>query len=266
MKTILACVSALVCAAAPLPSCAAWLLNQVSSRVVNGEPADVDGETLSAHAGLTVPADPVPVLVAALGPQMLKLAAERTAGTITWMTGPKTLGEHTVPTINGAADAAGVPTPRVVGALPVAVTDDPDSARAKAAKVFQVYGFLPSYRAMLDREGVEGPGDVCIVGSAAEVEAGIGRMRDAGFPVEWGPGRHGAGDNVFCYFAGPEEFPIEYTGEVLQVDDSYQFHGPEYWKWPPGRLDQWGITPPHTARWKRIQDMYLFAPEQWRIL
>jgi catechol 2,3-dioxygenase len=97
------------------------------------------------------------------------------------------------------------------------------------------------------------------------VMRGAGRMRDAGFPVEWGPGRHGAGDNVFCYFAGPEEFPIEYTGEVLQIDDSYQFHGPEYWKWPPGRLDQWGITPPHTARWKRIQDMYLFAPGQWRI-
>jgi catechol 2,3-dioxygenase len=97
------------------------------------------------------------------------------------------------------------------------------------------------------------------------VMRGAGRMRDAGFPVEWGPGRHGAGDNVFCYFAGPEEFPIEYTGEVLQVDDSYQFHGPEYWKWPPGRLDQWGITPPHTARWKRIQDMYRFAPGQWRL-
>ena len=94
---------------------------------------------------------------------------------------------------------------------------------------------------------------------------GAGRMRDSGFPIEWGPGRHGAGNNVFCYFAGPEEFPIEYTGEVQQVDDSYQFHGPDYWKWPPGRLDQWGVTPPHTQRWKRIQDMYLFADGQWRL-
>jgi catechol 2,3-dioxygenase len=97
------------------------------------------------------------------------------------------------------------------------------------------------------------------------VMRGGGRMRDAGFPIEWGPGRHGAGNNVFCYFAGPEEFPIEYTGEVQQVDDSYQFHGPDYWKWPPGRLDQWGITPPHTARWKRVQDMYLFAKGQFRL-
>jgi catechol 2,3-dioxygenase-like lactoylglutathione lyase family enzyme/predicted enzyme related to lactoylglutathione lyase len=94
---------------------------------------------------------------------------------------------------------------------------------------------------------------------------GAGRMRDAGYPIEWGIGRHGAGNNVFAYFAGPEEFPIEYTGDVAQIDDTYEFHGPEYWKWPPGRLDQWGVTPPHTARWKRIQDMYLFAPDAWRL-
>ena len=94
---------------------------------------------------------------------------------------------------------------------------------------------------------------------------GAGRMRDAGYPIEWGVGRHGAGNNVFAYFAGPEEFPIEYTAEVMQIDDSYEFHGPEYWKWPPGRLDQWGVTPPHTQRWKRIQDMYLFADGQWKI-
>ena len=91
------------------------------------------------------------------------------------------------------------------------------------------------------------------------VMRGAGRMRDAGYPIEWGPGRHGAGDNVFAYFAGPEEIPLEYTSDVLQVDDSYVPHGPEYWKWPPGRMDQWGITAPHTQRWKRIQDMLAFG-------
>jgi catechol-2,3-dioxygenase len=100
---------------------------------------------------------------------------------------------------------------------------------------------------------------------AESVMRGAGRMRDAGYPLEWGVGRHGAGNNVFGYFAGPEEFPIEYTAEVMQIDDAYEFHGPEYWKWPPGRLDQWGVTPPHTLRWKRIQDMYPFAPGQWKI-
>jgi catechol 2,3-dioxygenase-like lactoylglutathione lyase family enzyme/predicted enzyme related to lactoylglutathione lyase len=100
---------------------------------------------------------------------------------------------------------------------------------------------------------------------AESVMRGAGRMRDNGYPIEWGVGRHGAGNNVFAYFAGPEEFPIEYTAEVMQIDDSYEFHGPDHWKWPPGRLDQWGVTPPHTQRWKRIQDMYLFAPGQYRL-
>ncbi len=146
-----------------------------------GEAADFEGETVTAKLGLSVPGSmPVPVLVAALGPKMLRLAAERTAGTVTWMTGPKTLAEHTVPTITKAAEAAGTGEMRVVGALPVAVTDDPAGVRAKAAQVFQVYGMLPSYRAMLDREGAAGPEDVALIGSAAEVRAGIERMRDAG--------------------------------------------------------------------------------------
>jgi catechol 2,3-dioxygenase-like lactoylglutathione lyase family enzyme len=84
-------------------------------------------------------------------------------------------------------------------------------------------------------------------------------------PVKWGPGRHGPGNNVFSYFAGPEELPIEYTAEVLQIDDSYTFRGPDQWKWSPGRLDHWGITPPHTQRWKRIQTLYGFAKDAWRL-
>ena len=91
------------------------------------------------------------------------------------------------------------------------------------------------------------------------VMRGAGRMHDAVYPIEWGPGRHGPGDNAFCYFAGPEECPLEYTAEVLQIDDTYEFHGPDHWKWPPGRLDQWGVTPPHTTRWKRVQTLYGFA-------
>jgi len=146
-----------------------------------GENVSFEGETLTARAQVMIEgAVPVPVMVAALGPAMLKLAAERTAGTITWMTGPKTLAEHTVPTIVGAADAAGTGEMRVVGALPVAVTNDADRAKERAAKMFQIYGQLPSYRAMLDREGVDGPADVALIGSEAEVRAGIERMRSAG--------------------------------------------------------------------------------------
>jgi len=139
------------------------------------------GETLSANATLSVPGStPAPVLIAALGPQMLKLAATLADGTVTWMTGPSTLAEHTVPTIQAAASEADNGDPRVVAALPVAVTDDPDGSRARAAKLFEIYGMLPSYRAMLDREGAAGPADLVIVGSEDEVTTEIGRVRDAG--------------------------------------------------------------------------------------
>lgn len=93
------------------------------------------------------------------------------------------------------------------------------------------------------------------------VMRGAGRMKDHGYPIEWGIGRHGAGNNVFAYFAGPEEFPIELTGEVMQVGPEYMPHGPDHWKFPPGRADQWGVTSPHTARWKRIQDMFGFSAD-----
>jgi len=97
------------------------------------------------------------------------------------------------------------------------------------------------------------------------VMRGAGRMRDHGYPIEWGVGRHGPGNNVFAYFAGPEEFPIELTSEVMQIDASYVSHGPDYWRWPPGRLDQWGVTDPHTPRWNRIQNVYEFAPGAFRL-
>ncbi|MSV67350.1 MAG: TIGR03564 family F420-dependent LLM class oxidoreductase, partial [Actinobacteria bacterium] len=112
------------------------------------------GETLTTHAELTInKAQSCDVVVAALGPQMLKLAAAMTQGTLTWCTGPETLRTLTVPTINAAAEELGKPKPRVIAALPVCVTKDVDGARARAAQVFAVYGQLPSYRAMLDHEG-----------------------------------------------------------------------------------------------------------------
>ncbi len=145
-----------------------------------GEPSTASGETLSFRGELEIESEPVPVLVAALGSQMLSLAGRRTAGTITWMTGPDTIRDHVVPTIRAAADEAGRPAPRVVMALPTCVTDDPDAARAKAAEMFAIYGILPSYRAMLDREGAGGPGDVAIVGDEASVRSQIEATFEAG--------------------------------------------------------------------------------------
>ena len=92
------------------------------------------------------------------------------------------------------------------------------------------------------------------------VMRGGGRMKDAGFPIQWGPGRHGPGNNLFNYFIDPFGVVIEYTAEVEQIDDGYQSHGPEHWKWPPGRVDQWGISPPPAALLKEAQRRVLFVP------
>ena len=97
------------------------------------------------------------------------------------------------------------------------------------------------------------------------VMRGMGRMKDNGYPIEWGPGRHGPGDNVFAYFCGPDELPIEYTAEVLQIDDSYVPRGSDYWKFPQGRGDHWGITQPRSARYFRVQRLFHFTADGWRV-
>lgn len=139
------------------------------------------GETLTAHATLGIAnASRCGVVVAALGPQMLALAAAKADGTLTWCTGPETLRTLTVPTINAAAEGVGKPAPRVIAALPVCVTKDVDGARKRAAEVFAVYGQLPSYRAMLDHEGAAGPADIAIVGSSDEVASRVAALADIG--------------------------------------------------------------------------------------
>lgn len=145
-----------------------------------GQPADVTGELVTTRGALFIPGAPAPdVYVAALGPQMLKLAGRRTAGTVTWMTGPKTLSEHIGPVIRGAATEAGRSV-RVVAALPISVTDDAAAARKLAAEQFSMYGTLPSYRAMLDREGFAGPEDAALIGDESVVSERLDVLRDAG--------------------------------------------------------------------------------------
>jgi 5,10-methylenetetrahydromethanopterin reductase len=134
---------------------------------------------LSTRLGAEFPAPPS-VLIAALGPRMLQLAGERTAGTITWMTGTATIESYVSPTIRAAADAAGRPDPRVVVCLPVCVTDDVASARERLTGAIGSYNSIPSYRAMLDREGVADAVDVAIIGSADEVGASLTGLASRG--------------------------------------------------------------------------------------
>jgi F420-dependent oxidoreductase-like protein len=154
---------------------------EVLMPLAQGKPVKFEGELYRVAGALQVAGGtPLPVVVAALGPKMLEIAGRLADGTATWMTGVRTLADHTIPAITKAARAAGKPPPRVIAALPFALTRDPGAARDVANQVFAIYGQLPSYRAMLDREGAATPGDVGIYGDEATLRAGIARLRDAG--------------------------------------------------------------------------------------
>ena len=153
----------------------------VLAPLLRGEPADTRGDLYTVRAGLNVAGGtPVPLLVAALGPRMLEVAGTWADGTTTWMTGVTTLGDHIVPGIRSAAQAAGRPAPRIHSSIPIALTHDPAAAREVCDKAFAIYGQLPSYRAMLDREGASSPGEVALVGDEGTLREGLQRYRDAG--------------------------------------------------------------------------------------
>lgn len=171
--------------------------------LLRGEPAKFEGEQYHVNGRLDVPgAKSVPVILAALGDRMLEIAGRETDGSILWMTGPRTIEDHIGPKLRAAASDAGRPEPRIVAGLPIVLTSDPDAARELIAKELVVYGQLPSYRGMLDKEGADGPADVAIVGDEAALDAGIARLREAGvtdFNASIMPVDKGAFDRTLAY-------------------------------------------------------------------
>ncbi len=146
--------------------------------LLRGESANFDGQEYNVRGvQFNVPeAKEVPVVIAALGPQMLKLAADMVDGTNTWMVGPNTMERHILKTF----EDAGKSNPTIVAGLPIVMTNNIDAARESIAKNLTVYGQLPSYRAMLDREGVEGPADLALVGDENYLFGQIKRFADMG--------------------------------------------------------------------------------------
>lgn len=139
------------------------------------------GATLACEAQLFRACDKkLPVVVAALGPQALNVTGRLADGTTLAWVGPRTIAEHIAPKINEAASEANRPAPRIIATLPVCVTTQPQKIREVIGKNLAMYGRLPSYRAMFDREGVDGPADVAIAGSRAEVEDRLETLRAAG--------------------------------------------------------------------------------------
>jgi len=170
---------------------------EVLGPLLRCEPAKFAGHEYRVNAALDVPgASPVPVLIAALGEQMLRIAGRTSSGTILWMTGPQTIENHIGPKLRAAASEADRPEPRIVAGFPIVLTHDADAAREAIGKGLAMYGMLPSYRAMLDKEGAAGPADIAIVGDEKAVGESLDRLRDVGvtdfdaaiFPVDEGAG------------------------------------------------------------------------------
>jgi alkanesulfonate monooxygenase SsuD/methylene tetrahydromethanopterin reductase-like flavin-dependent oxidoreductase (luciferase family) len=145
-----------------------------------GEKTDVDGEQLSAHAQLGITAPAPPILVAALGPRMLRFAGARTQGTSLGQCGPNTIADYVVPTLRAGAEAAGRPMPRVMALVRICVTDDHAGAYTQAKEISAFYQAFPSYAAVLEKEGLDHPADLHLIGSWQAILDGLAKYAEAG--------------------------------------------------------------------------------------
>lgn len=160
---------------------------QILSALLRGQPVSFAGEEFRVNAGPPerIGDAEIPVLVAALGPRLLRVAGQHTAGTITWMANATAIAQHVAPSIRKAAADAGRPEPRIVVGLPVAVHDDVSEARSRAAEQFALYGTLPNYQRILGRGDAAAPADAAIVGDEGRVTAQIEALFEAGATDVW---------------------------------------------------------------------------------
>ncbi|MDA1002683.1 MAG: TIGR03564 family F420-dependent LLM class oxidoreductase [Chloroflexi bacterium] len=150
--------------------------------LLHGQPVQFEGESSTFRGGLVVTDVnyPVPCVIAAMAPAMLRLAGALADGTVLWMAGAKAIRDHVAPRVRAAAADAGRPEPRVICALPIALTNNAAAARELADKQFEVYGRLPSYRAMLDRQGAATPAKAALIGDEAALDAALRELEESG--------------------------------------------------------------------------------------
>jgi len=160
---------------------------RILSGVLRGEAVDFDGNDWTAHtAGRAVaPSHPVPVLLSALGPRLLRVAGELADGTVLWMAPPAAIEHHIAPKVCAAAAAAGRPAPRIVAGLPVAVHDDEAEARVAASANSSVYAGMANYQRILEIGNASTPADAAIVGNEAAVRSQLQSLLDAGATDIW---------------------------------------------------------------------------------
>jgi F420-dependent oxidoreductase-like protein len=144
---------------------------------------DVENDGYRVHSPIDVTDRvPNPVLLAALGPVMLRLAGEHASGTILWMADERALAEHVVPRITKAAAEAGKPAPRVIVGVPVAIcaNHEVDDARAWANQVLGQAEISPNYQRLLRRGDATSMGDILAAGDESAVLGRLRAFRDAG--------------------------------------------------------------------------------------
>jgi F420-dependent oxidoreductase-like protein len=149
--------------------------------LLRAQPVRFEGDEFRVQLALDVPdRPPVPILLAALGDQMLELAGRSAEGTILWMTGPRTIEHHIAPKLRAAAASAGRPAPRIVAGMHIALTARAEAEQARVASRLALYGQMPSYRAMIEKEGESGAADLTLIGDEKALDAGLQRLRDLG--------------------------------------------------------------------------------------
>lgn len=144
---------------------------------------DVENDTFKVHNPLDIaPVAPMPVLVAALGPVMLKIAGELADGTVLWMADDRAIAEHIAPRITNAAEEAGKPKPRIVAGVPVCLCapSEVDVARERANRILAEAEISPNYQRLLEHGQAKDIGDMAIVGDEDAILAGFRRYEEAG--------------------------------------------------------------------------------------
>jgi F420-dependent oxidoreductase-like protein len=158
-------------------------LDVLDQALAGAGPVDVENERFRVHNPLDVTdISPTPVLVAALGPKMLRLAGERTDGTILWMADERAVESHVVPHLTRAAERAGRPAPRIVAGIPVCVCgdDEVEVAVARTNRILSEADVSPSYQRLLDLGDAQSVGDLLAAGSEPAVEKRLRTYADAG--------------------------------------------------------------------------------------
>ena len=144
---------------------------------------EVENETFTVRNPLDLgPVAPIPVLVAALGPVMLRIAGERADGTVLWMADERAIADHIAPKITKAAADAGRPAPRIVAGLPVCLCrpGEVDQAKERANRILAEAEVSPNYQRLLDQGDARNVGDMCVAGDEAAIVAGLRRYAEAG--------------------------------------------------------------------------------------